>query len=186
MKFSKQENPALILIDVQTAFDDIDYWGGSRNNPGAEQNIAGLLEHWRRNGLPIFHVKHNSTMPNSLLQVSNPGNAFKQEAMPLDGEIVITKNVNSAFIGTDLKQLLDDQGIRTVMLAGFTTEHCVSTTARMAANLGYQTYVIRDVTVSFPKRGASGESFTADIIHAVSLATLQDEFATIITSEQAK
>ena len=186
MKLSTNSTQALILIDVQTAFDDINYWGGNRNNPEAEQNIAGLLHHWRENGLPLFHVKHNSTMTGSLLSESSPGSAFKEEAMPLKNECIVAKNVNSAFIGTNLQQLLDEQGIETVMIAGFITEHCVSTTARMAANLGYKTYVLSDATVSFAKRGVNGESFTADIVHAVSLATLQDEFATIITSAQAK
>lgn len=182
----EQTQPALILIDVQTAFNNIAYWGGSRNNPGAEQNIAALLKYWRENELPLFHVKHNSIMPGSLLAVTNPGNAFMDDAMPLEGELIITKNVNSAFIGTNLQQLLDEQHIKTVMIAGFTTEHCVSTTTRMAANLGYNTYVIADATVSFAKVGVNGENFDAELVHAVSLATLKDEFATIITTEQAK
>ncbi|MEB0277107.1 MULTISPECIES: cysteine hydrolase family protein [unclassified Mucilaginibacter] len=186
MNSSNMNKPALILIDVQIAFDDIDYWGGSRNNPHAEQNIAALLSYWRRNDLPLFHVKHNSDTEGSLLSISSPGNAFKKEATPLNDEIIVEKSVNSAFIGTNLQQSLNEQGIKTVMIAGFITEHCVSTTARMAANLGFETYVIKDATVSFAKRGVNGESFTADVIHAVSLATLQDEFATIITSEQAK
>ncbi|MDB5126445.1 MAG: cysteine hydrolase [Mucilaginibacter sp.] len=182
----EQTQPALILIDVQTAFNNVAYWGGNRNNPGAEQNIAGLLKHWRENELPLFHVKHNSIMPGSLLAITNPGNSFMEAAMPLDGESIITKNVNSAFIGTNLQQLLDEQHIKTVMIAGFTTEHCVSTTTRMAANLGYNTYVIADATVSFAKVGVNGENFSAEMVHAVSLATLKDEFATIITTEQAK
>jgi nicotinamidase-related amidase len=178
--------PALILIDVQTAFNNVAYWGGNRNNPEAEQNIVGLLKHWRENKLPLFHVKHNSIMPGSLLAITNPGNSFMEVAMPLDGESIITKNVNSAFIGTNLQQLLDEQHIKTVMIAGFTTEHCVSTTTRMAANLGYNTYVIADATVSFAKVGVNGENFSAEMVHAVSLATLKDEFATIITTEQVK
>ncbi|RYU92563.1 cysteine hydrolase [Mucilaginibacter terrigena] len=183
---AKQTPPALILIDVQTAFNNLAYWGGSRNNPGAEQNISALLKHWRENKLPLFHVKHNSTQPGSLLSANSPGNAFMAAAMPFGGETIIPKSVNSAFIGTNLKQLLDEQGIKSVIIAGFITEHCVSTTTRMAANLGYNTYVIADATVSFARSGVNGEHFSADTIHAVSLATLKDEFATIITTEQAK
>ena len=183
---SAKNQPALILIDVQTAFNDVAYWGGSRNNPGAEQNIAGLLKHWRENRLPLFHVKHNSTQPGSLLALTNPGNAFMDVAIPLDGEVIISKNVNSAFIGTNLKQLLDEQGIKTVVIAGFITEHCVSTTTRMAANFGYNTYVVADATASFNKTGVNGENFSAEMVHAISLATLKDEFATVITTEEAK
>jgi nicotinamidase-related amidase len=183
---SAQNKPALILIDVQKAFNNIAYWGGSRNNPEAEQNIAGLLKHWRDNGLPLFHVKHNSTEPGSLLAETNPGNVFMDVAMPLDGEFIVSKNVNSAFIGTDLQQLLEEQDINTVVIAGLTTEHCVSTTTRMAGNLGYNTYVVADATASFNKVGVNGENFSAEMVHAISLATLKDEFATIITTEEAK
>ena len=52
------ENPALILIDIQKGFDDIGYWGGQRNNPEAEENASKLLNLWRKHSLPIFHVKH--------------------------------------------------------------------------------------------------------------------------------
>jgi nicotinamidase-related amidase len=78
MNISKSDNPALILIDIQKGFDDIAYWGGQRNNPNAENNAAELLKIWRENQLPIFHIQHCSTNPTSLLNATNPGNAFKE------------------------------------------------------------------------------------------------------------
>jgi nicotinamidase-related amidase len=66
MNISIEDRPALILMDIQKAFDDIAYFGGQRNNENAEANAAELLKIWRDNKLPIFHIKHCSSNPNSL------------------------------------------------------------------------------------------------------------------------
>ena len=184
MSILLRDNPALILIDIQKGFDDIDYWGGQRNNPEAEENASRLLELWRNHSLPIFHIKHCSSNPNSRLAEGNPGNNFKEMVLPLDGEPIIRKNVNSAFIGTDLKQQLENSGINKLVIIGLTTDHCISTTARMAANYGFKTYVVYDATATFNKKGFKGEPYSAQLIHDTALASLSGEFATIIKSYQ--
>src|SRR5579875_2799251 len=135
---------ALILVDIQKGFDYIEYWGEQRNNPEAEQNAGQLLSLWRSYNLPLFHIQHCSSNPASILAPGNGGNEFKEIIKPMKGETVIQKNVNSAFIGTDLKTRLDSKEIESVIIVGFTTDHCISTTARMAANYGYQTFVVSD------------------------------------------
>jgi nicotinamidase-related amidase len=174
------DNPALILIDIQQGFDETAAFGGERNNPDAERNAARLLAHWRDNGWPIFHIRHCSVKPGSPLAEGQPGNDFKPEVRPLPREPVIKKNVNSAFIGTDLKERLDAQGIRTLVIAGFVAEYCVSTTARMAGNYGYLVFVASDATTSFRKKGINGQEMPAELVCQVSLATIDDEFATVL------
>jgi nicotinamidase-related amidase len=182
----KSEKPALILIDIQKGFDDIAYWGGERNNPDAENNAAELLEIWRYNQLPIFHIKHCSSNPNSLLSELNAGNEFKEIVKPIPGELIIKKNVNSAFIGTNLKQQLDEQKINTLVIVGLTTDHCVSTTTRMAGNFGFETFVVSDATATFNKKGIDGQHYSAALIHETALASLNGEFATIVTTANLK
>lgn len=174
-----QEFPALVIIDVQQAFENEEYWGGNRNNPHAEANIAKLLAAWRTNNLPVFHIQHCSQNPKSLLHETHEGNAFKEEVMPLTSETIIKKNVNSAFIGTNLQSQLEERSIHNLVIVGLITNHCVSTTARMATNLGFQTTVISDATATFDRISYDGRRFSADEIHEVSLASLHDEFATI-------
>ncbi len=77
--------------------------------------------------------------------------------MPLEKEPIITKEVNSAFIGTNLKEQLDKLNIHTLVIVGITTNHCVSTTTRMAGNFGYETYLISDATATFDRIGIKGE-----------------------------
>jgi nicotinamidase-related amidase len=177
-------NATLILVDVQRGFDE-PYWG-ERNNPDAERHIERLLPAWRASQRPVIHVRHDSTEPDSALRPDRPGNAFKAEAAPGPGEPVVGKHVNSAFIGTDLEARLKAQGTRTVVLCGFTANHCVSTTARMAGNLGFETIVLSDSTVAFAMRspGPHGRLIPASEMHEVGMAELNGEFATVLTTDE--
>jgi nicotinamidase-related amidase len=186
MSVSKMYNPALILVDIQKGFDDIAYWGGQRNNPSAESNASELLKIWRKNNLPISHIKHCSTIPTSLLNETNAGNEFKEITKPIDGETIIKKNVNSAFIGTNLKELLDKAGISKLVIVGLTTDHCISTTTRMAGNFGYETFLVSDATATFNKKGIDGQNFSAELIHETALASLNGEFASVVTTDFIK
>jgi nicotinamidase-related amidase len=177
------DNIALIIIDVQDGFHELAYWG-RRNNHDAEANIARLLAHWRTKKRPIFHIQHMSTTPNSPLRPNQPGNAIQKIVVPIGDEPIIQKTVNSAFIGTDLEKRLRDNGIESVVIVGLITNHCVETTTRMAGNLGFNTYVVADATATFDRKGHDGTLYPAETIHAVSLANLHDEFATIVTTGQ--
>jgi nicotinamidase-related amidase len=186
MTISKTSNPALILIDIQKGFDDIGYWGGQRNNANAEENAAEILKLWRENNLPLFHIQHCSSNPKSLLNENNTGNEFKDLVKPNENEIVIKKNVNSAFIGTNLKEQLDHANIKTLIIVGLTTDHCVSTTTRMAGNFGYETFVVSDATATFNKKGVDEQDFSAELIHETALASLNNEFAAVVTTDFVK
>ncbi len=170
-------NTALLLIDVQQGFDD-PRWG-ERNNPDAERNIAALLMAWRQTHRPVIHVQHMSQEPDSPLRPDRPGNAFKPETVPRPGEPIFQKTVNSAFIGTALEAHLRARQIDTVVLVGITTDHCVSTTTRMAANLGFTAIVVSDGTATFERTGPDGEHHSAEQMHRLALASLHGEFATV-------
>jgi nicotinamidase-related amidase len=186
MSLTKSGNPALILVDIQNGFENIEFWGGQRNNPDAELRASELLKIWRENNLPIFHIQHCSSNPTSLLHETNAGNTFNSLVTPVEGELIIKKNVNSAFIGTDLQAQLDKAEITTLVIAGLTTDHCISTTTRMAGNLGYTTWLVSDATATFNKKGIDGQNYPAELIHETALASLNEEFATIITTDFIK
>ncbi|WP_029272527.1 cysteine hydrolase family protein [Flavobacterium sp. KJJ] len=180
----RDKNPALLIIDVQKGFNEEAFWGGNRNNKDAETKMAQILEKWRILKLPIFHIVHSSIHPNSKLHESNPGFEIKDEVKPIKSEPIIVKNVNSAFIGTDLKEKLDEQGITNLVIFGLTTNHCVSTTTRMAGNLGYENFVIADATATFDRIGINGEKFDSELMHQTALASLNEEFAKVINTKK--
>lgn len=173
---------ALLVVDVQQGLDAPGK--GARNNPRAEATIGVLLAAWRGAHRPVIHARHMSTEPDSPLRPDAPGNAFKPEALPRDDEPVFRKTVNSAFIGTDLELHLREAGIEELVIVGLTTDHCVSTTARMAGNLGFSVVVVEDATATFERIGPDGSHHSAEDMHRTALASLHGEFARVAPARE--
>jgi nicotinamidase-related amidase len=173
---------ALIVVDVQRAFDEWEAAGKRRNNPEALARIVELLAAFRAGRTPIFHIRHASMRPNSSFAPGATGYPVKDEAREIEGEVVIVKRVNSAFIGTDLEARLRAAGITTLVICGATTNHCVETTTRMAGNLGFDARLVRDATWTFDRVGPDGDAHSAEDIHAMTLANLNGEFARIVSA----
>jgi nicotinamidase-related amidase len=178
------DRTALIVIDVQKAFDEWEAGGKRRNNPDAVKHIAELLALFRARRAPIFHIRHASRNPVSRFRADLPGYAVKDEAREQAGEPVIVKYVNSAFIGTDLEAQLRHARIENLVIVGVTTNHCVETTTRMAGNLGFKAKLVRDATWAFDRDGVDGEHFAAAQVHAMTLANLSGEFAEIVSADE--
>jgi nicotinamidase-related amidase len=175
---------ALVVVDVQKAFDEWDAAGRRRNNPDALPRIAELLADFREKGATVIHIRHSSLQPQSRFRAGMPGHEVMEEATELPDEPVLVKHVNSSFIGTDLEERLHAGGIHNVVIVGATTNHCVETTTRMAGNLGFDAVVVRDATWAYDRVGVDGESFSAEQVHAMSLANLNDEFSDVATADE--
>ncbi|KAJ7067492.1 isochorismatase family protein [Mycena amicta] len=186
---------ALIVIDVQHAFKMKPY-SERQVFPPFElitENIQATISAFRAASLPVIHIYHSS-LETGEDAVFNPtihpeGINPLPSALPLDGEPIFIKHVNSAFIGTGLEAHLREQKIDKLVIVGLTTSHCVSTTTRMAGNLGWDVYLPRDATGMFeraaaPGSGIVGKRFDAETMHEVSLAELHEEFAKIVTTEE--
>ncbi|HEX8641817.1 MAG TPA: cysteine hydrolase family protein [Allosphingosinicella sp.] len=173
-------NAALVAIDVQQGFDQPSW--GRRNNPAMEANGRALIAAWRATGRPLIHTRHDSRTAGSPLAPGHSGNNFKAGFEPLAGELIVPKTVNSAFIGTDLEPWLRRVGISQLVLFGIATDMCVSTTTRMAANLGFEAIVAADACHTWDQAGHDGRWIDADTIHRANLATLHTEFARVVTS----
>lgn len=179
---SDLDSAALIVVDVQRAFDDAAVWG-PRNNSACEANVAALVAEWSTRGRPLVLVRHDSDEPGSSLAPGEPGNAFKPELDGVEGDLLVTKRVNSSFHGEpDLHGWLSERGIRTIVVCGITTNHCVETTARVGGNLGYDVRLALDATHTFDRTGPDGTTLSADELARATAINLHGEFATVVAT----
>ena len=179
-----QTPPALLLIDIQQGFKETAYYGGNRNNPDAEIKAGELLNCWRKKEWPVFHIHHHSMNPESPLYFEKEGAAPHNSVIPRPGEPVYKKSVHSAFLHSELKEDLEAQNAENLIFAGITTNHCVSTNVRLANNLGFKCWVVRDATAAFDQKGPEQETLDANLIHKAALASLQYEFAQLTTTRE--
>ncbi|MDR6976684.1 nicotinamidase-related amidase [Streptomyces sp. 3330] len=184
------ENAALVVVDVQKGFEELDFWG-ARNNPGADDNIAELIDVWQGTGRPVVFVRHDSVKPGSPLRLGYEGNDFKEYVEKRRGkgsgaELFLTKTVNSAFLGTpDLGAWLTAAGISQIVVAGIQTNMCAETTARMGGNLGYDVLFAYDATYTFDLEGPFGWRRGAEEIAQASAVSLHGGgFARVVTTEE--
>ena len=175
------ERAALVIIDFQKAIDDPKW--GPRNNPDAEAQTARLLAAWRGAGWPVVHVQHLSREPDSPYRPGQPGCDFKPELSPGPGEIVVQKRVHNAFIETGLEAALRDRGIGALVITGVLLHNSVDATVRMAADLGFDTWVVAGATASVDIVDRSGRRWPAEDVHALSLAQLNGEYAEVVETE---
>jgi nicotinamidase-related amidase len=182
MRSHPAQGAVLLLVDLQQAIDDPSW--GSRNNPQADANIVKLLELWRASGWPVWHVRHDSLEAASPYRPGQPGNAFRPDSAPRPGEKVIAKQTNSAFIGTDLEARLRARGIGDLVVAGVITNNSVEATVRMAGNLGFTVHLVEDACFTYARRDYRGHLRSAEEVHAMSLANLDGEYATVVTAQE--
>ncbi|MBE9604841.1 cysteine hydrolase [Acetobacteraceae bacterium H6797] len=175
MTFSQAS--VLLIVDMQCAFDGAPW--PRRWNRAVDRNGLALLTAWRDQGWPIIHVRHDSVEPGSSLRPGLPGHRFRDGFEPREGEGLVAKSVNSAFIGTDLDLRLRRMGARDLVVFGISTDMCVSTTVRVGANLGWPITLVADACDCFDLPDGQGGIIPAEAIQAAHLATLRYEFCEV-------
>ncbi len=175
---------ALVVVDMQQAFDDASYWG-QRNNSECERNVADLIASWRDQAQPVVFVRHDADEEASPLRPDEAGNAFK-DVIEGEPDLLVSKRVNSAFHGDpDLERWLTENGIEGILVCGIQTNMCCETTARVGANLGFEMSFAIDATHTFDLDDREGGTIAADELARVTAANLDPEFGRVLTAAEA-
>ncbi len=184
-KVAPDTNAALIIIDMQKAIYE-PYWSefGPRNNLEAEASLAQMVQKWRESGRRVIFIRHDSTDLNSAYRAGTDTHAFIENLLPKEEDVIISKNTNSSFIGSSLISKLSENGISQLFFAGVKTNNSVEATVRMSGNLGFQSYLLEDCCFTFAMKDFSGQIWSAEDVHNITLANLNDEYCRIIGSEQ--
>ena len=176
------DRAVLLAVDMQQAFDAPPW--PRRWNDAVDANGLALLDAWRVARRPISHVRHDSVQPGSPLAPGMPGNAFRPGFAPLAGEPLVTKSVNSAFIGTDLDLRLKRLDAKHVIVFGISTDMCVSTTVRTGANMGWDMILVPDACDCFDLPDGLGGTIAAEDVQRAHVATLWFEFARLMSTAE--
>ncbi|WP_122500039.1 cysteine hydrolase family protein [Pseudomonas viridiflava] len=175
-------NSALILIDMQQGINHPKL--GRRNNPQAEARMSELLSAWREAERPVIHVRHFSTSPSSVFWPGQSGVEYQPAFVPQADERELSKQVPDAFCGSFLEMWLRSDGIRQMVIAGVVTNNSVESTARSGGNLGFEVIVAHDACFTFDQADFFGTPRSAEDVHAMSLANLHGEYATVLSTAQ--
>jgi len=167
---------AALMIDAQ-----MEYVTGRLPLTGIDAALrqgAALLDAARTGGRPVIHVQHKGRA-GGLFDAEGDFFAIAAAVAPRHGEPVVEKTVPNAFAGTRLDAVLRDLGAKTLIVAGFMTHMCVSSTVRAALDLGYGCTVLAPACATRDLPDGRGGIVAADELHRVELAALADRFAMI-------
>ena len=173
---------ALIVIDIQN-----DYFPGGKwtvdGMTKAAGNAARLIANARERGQKIVHVRHE--IPSDQAPFFVPGSEGAQihdSVAPKDGETVILKNHANSFRDTDLKNVLDSNSVRNVVICGAMSQMCIDGTTRAAADHGYGVTLIDDACAARAME-FDGTSVPADQVHAAFMAALGSSYAKTVKTD---
>lgn len=176
LKPASLSKATLILIDMQN-----EYLQGALAVDNADHAIGSakkLLAAARKAGTPVIHIAH-AGRPDGPFDRSADRGQIVAELAPQSGELVIEKSLPNAFAGTDVHMELEKTGRKEIILAGFMTHMCVSSTARAAIDLGYRVTIDADASGTRDLPDGKGEIVKAETLHTISLAALADRFAIV-------
>ncbi|MDD1959709.1 MAG: cysteine hydrolase family protein [Pseudomonas capeferrum] len=173
---------ALIIIDIQN-----DYFpGGKWTLDGAEQaadNAARLLSAARDRGDLVVHVRHEFESADApFFAPQSPGAAIHAKVEPVAGEPVLLKHKVNAFLGTGLKDTLDQHGVQALTIIGSMSHMCIDAATRAAADFGYEVTVAHDACATLPL-DFNGKQVPAAHVHDSAMAALAFAYAKVVKTD---
>lgn len=176
------DRAALVVIDHQK-----EYTTGALPLDGVDAaavEIGALLALARRSGVPVFHIVQHGK-PGGLFDPEGPTGGIIPGIEPLDGEATVAKRLPNAFAGTDLHERLQATGRPELIVAGFMTHMCVSSSVRAAFDLGYRITVVAGATATRALPDPLGGAVPAEEVQRAALAALADRFAVVVRDHRA-
>lgn len=176
------DDSALVLIDCQKEYSE-----GALVLPGVDAALdegSRLLTFARDAGVPVIHVRHKGK-PGGPFGEGGPTFDICGPVAPADGEAIVDKGLPNAFAGTNLDETIKATGRKHLVVAGFMTHMCVSSTVRSAIDHGYMCTVVADACATRDLPDGLGGVVPAADLHRSELVALSDRFATVLRNTDA-
>jgi nicotinamidase-related amidase len=173
---------ALVLIDIQN-----DYFPGGMHELFQPERAAGqaakILERFRAEGLPVFHIQHISIREGAGFFLPGTGGAgIHPLVAPGEGEPVVVKHAPNAFLNTGLAERLREQGVEGLVVSGMMSHMCVDTSVRAAKDLGFSIALAEDACATRDLLWNETRIPAATVHHAF-MAALNGTFARVVRAE---
>ncbi|WP_435949982.1 cysteine hydrolase family protein [Psychrobacter sp. DM8] len=175
-------NCAIVFIDYQNEYVD----GAMPLGDAGAKAIANarlLLNHARKNDIPMFHIAHHGAENGKVFDPLSSKVDIVNDLQPKEGETHITKKHPNAFYDTELQALIKDAGKQQILFAGFMSHMCVSSSVRAAFDLGFDNFVCHDASATRDLPNTKGETISAQVMHDTAMAALQDRFAALVSTD---
>lgn len=175
---ARLSDSVLVIIDAQREYVD-----GKLRLDGIDaslKEVSLLLERARKSGTPVIHVRDQGKPGGAFFDPEGPYVRFAEPVTPKPGETVVTKTLPNAFAGTKLEENLSRIGRKNLIIVGYMTHMCVSSTVRAALDRGYHTTVVAKATATRGLPSPEGGDVSAQEVQRASLAALADYFATVV------
>jgi nicotinamidase-related amidase len=144
-----------VLIIVDMINDFVTGKLGSDRARNIVPNISALIKKARKHGIPVIYLRDAHTPDDKELGIwgehamkGTQGSEIILELKPEKNDIVIEKKWYSAFVDTQLPEILKKLGSDTIIFTGVSTDICVQNNVAPAYFSGYKTIVPRDCTAS--------------------------------------
>ena len=174
---------AIVMIDFQNEYVDGAMPLGDAGSK-ATANARLLLDKARKEAIPIFHIAHHGQDNDKVFDPLSSKVDIVDSLQPLDGEKTIVKMHPNAFYDTELQALIKSAGKQQIIFAGFMSHMCVSSSARAAFDLGFESFVCHDACATRDLPSVNGQTITASVVHDSAMAALQDRFAALVATDK--
>ncbi|MFA7090722.1 MAG: cysteine hydrolase family protein [Arcobacteraceae bacterium] len=174
---------ALLIIDIQN-----DYFQGGKcelvNPKEASLKAKVLLEHFRKNSMPIFHIQHINLRQGATYLLPNTlGVEIDENVKPLEHEIRIEKNFPNSFLETNLEWELEKLHVKELVICGMMSHMCIDSTTRAAFDLGFDCTVAHDACAT-KDLIFSDKRINAHEVHHAFMSALGTIFAKVVSVEE--
>ncbi|WP_426204786.1 cysteine hydrolase family protein [Pseudomonas sp. TWP3-1] len=174
---------ALIVVDIQNDYFPQGKWTLEGADAAAD-NAARLIGAFREAGDSVVHIRHEFTSPDAPFFIAgSEGAKLHRKVLNRDDEPVVLKHFVNSFRETELQSILDEQGIKELVVVGSMSHMCVDGITRAAADLGYTVTVIHDACATRDLE-FNGVTVPAAHVHAAFMAALGFAYASVVSTDE--
>jgi nicotinamidase-related amidase len=174
---------ALIVVDIQNDYFPQGKWPLVGADAAAD-NAVRVLKAFREAGDSVVHIRHEFTSEEApFFTPGSEGAKLHPKVLNLANEPVVLKHFVNSFRETELKSILDEQGIKELVVVGSMSHMCVDGITRAAADFGYSVTVIHDACATRDLE-FNGVTVPADHVHAAFMSALGFAYANVVSTDE--